>query len=51
MYHALKKKKSHLYMKEGCLFVLGLFGRLLRRRGALACFHGVWTCGVEVLEY
>jgi hypothetical protein len=23
----------------------------LRRRGALAWFHGIWTCGVEVLEY
>ncbi len=31
--------------------ILGLFGKLLRRRGALAWFHGVWTCGVEVLEY
>jgi hypothetical protein len=30
----------------------GLFGKLWRRRrGALAWFHGVWTCGVEVLEY
>jgi hypothetical protein len=31
--------------------VLGLFGKLLRRRGAWAWFHGVWTCSVEVLEY
>jgi hypothetical protein len=31
--------------------ILGLFGKLLRRRGALAWFHGVWTCGVEILEY
>jgi len=37
--------------------VLGLFGNLSRRRrrrrrrGALAWFHGVWTCDVEVLEY
>jgi len=31
--------------------VLGLFGKLSRRRGASAWFHGVWTCGVEVLEY
>jgi hypothetical protein len=31
--------------------VLDLFGKLSRRRGALAWFHGVWTCGVEVLEY
>jgi len=23
----------------------------LRRRGALAWFHGIWTCGGEVLEY
>jgi hypothetical protein len=23
----------------------------LRRRGASAWFHGVWTCHVEVLEY
>jgi len=28
------------------------FGKLLRRRrGALAWFHGIWTCSVEVLEY
>jgi hypothetical protein len=51
-------------MKEGSLFVLfvlmrstkpgcvlGLFGKFSRRRGAWAWFHGVWTCGVEVLEY
>jgi hypothetical protein len=53
-------------MKEGSLFVLylwnpsnqdasdqilGLFGKLLMRRGASAWFHGVWTCGVEVLGY
>jgi hypothetical protein len=32
--------------------LLGLFGKLLRRRrGALTWFHGIWTCGVEVLEY
>jgi hypothetical protein len=31
--------------------VLGLFGKLWRRRGALAWFHGVWTWGVGVLEY
>jgi hypothetical protein len=24
---------------------------LRRRRGALAWFHGIWTCSVEVLEY
>jgi hypothetical protein len=29
---------------------LGLFGKLLRRRGTLAWFHGIWTRGVEVLE-
>ncbi len=31
--------------------VLGLFGKLWRRRGASASFHGVWTCGTKVLEY
>ncbi len=35
--------------------VLGLFRKLLRRRrrrrGALAWFHGVWTCSARVLEY
>jgi hypothetical protein len=31
--------------------ILGLFGKLSRRRGALARFHGVWTCSVKVLEY
>jgi len=31
--------------------VLDLFERLLRRRGALAWFHGIWTCTVKVLEY
>ncbi len=31
--------------------VLGLIGKLLRRRGALAWFHGIWTCGVKVLEF
>jgi hypothetical protein len=29
----------------------GLFGKLSRRRGALAWFHGVWTCVVKVFEY
>jgi len=24
--------------------------KLLRRRGASGWFHGIWTCGVEVLE-
>jgi hypothetical protein len=31
--------------------VLGLFGKLSRRRGASAWFHDVWTCGAKVLEY
>ncbi len=31
--------------------VLGLFGKLSRRRGASPWFHGIWTCNVEVLEY
>jgi hypothetical protein len=31
--------------------VLSLFGKLSRRRGALAWFHGVWTCTIKVLEY
>jgi hypothetical protein len=31
--------------------VLGLFGKLSRRRGASAWFHGIWTCGAKVLEY
>ncbi len=31
--------------------VLGLCGKLWRRRGTLAWFHGVWTCSVGVLEY
>ncbi len=31
--------------------VLDLFGKLSRRRGASAWFHGIWTCSVEVLEY
>jgi len=53
-------------MKQGSLFVLylldppnqdasdrilGLFGKLSRRWGALAWFHEVWTCGAKVLEY
>jgi hypothetical protein len=25
--------------------------KLLRRRGALAWFHGIWTCSTKVLEY
>jgi len=31
--------------------VLGLFGKLSRRRGAWAWFHDVWTCGAKVLQY
>jgi hypothetical protein len=33
--------------------LLGLFGKLSRRRGAWAWFHGVWNglCSEEVLEY
>jgi hypothetical protein len=31
--------------------VLGVFGKLLRRKGASAWFHDVWTCGAKVLEY
>jgi len=31
--------------------VLDLFWKLSRRRGASAWFHGIWTCGVEVLDY
>jgi hypothetical protein len=30
--------------------ILGLFGKLLRRRGALAWFHDVWTCIAKVLD-
>jgi len=62
----VKPRNIYLWRKVVCLFclyvwdslnrdasdrILGLFGKLLRRRGALAWFHGVWTCGVEVLEY
>jgi len=31
--------------------VLGLFQKLLRSRGESAWFHGICTCGVEVLGY
>jgi hypothetical protein len=56
----------NLSMKVACLFclylwdplnqdalycVLGLFWKLLRRRGALAWFHDVWTCAAKALEY
>jgi len=30
--------------------VLGIFGNLWMRRGALAWFHEVWTCGVKFLN-
>jgi hypothetical protein len=31
--------------------VLGLFGKLSRRRGAFAWFHDVGTCDAKVFEY
>jgi len=31
--------------------ILGLFRKLLKRRGASVQFHGVWTCGAKILEY
>jgi hypothetical protein len=31
--------------------VLGVFGKLLTRRGAWAWFHDIWTCSAKVLEY
>jgi len=52
------KKNNDLSMKEGSLFcfvamrstqpdasnhVLGVFGKLLTRRGAWAWFYGIWT--------
>ncbi len=57
---------GYLSMKEGSLFcfvvwdllnqdasdhVLGVFGKLLTRRGEWAWFHDVWTWGAKVLEY
>jgi hypothetical protein len=27
--------------------ILHLFGKLSRRRGAMAWFHDIWTCSVE----
>jgi len=30
---------------------IGVFGKLLTRRGAWAWFYVVWTCGAKVLEY
>ncbi len=52
-------KQGHLFCFVLMIFiepgasnhVLGLFGKLLRRKGASAWFHAVWTCGVEVIEY
>ncbi len=31
--------------------ILNLFGKLLRRRGASAWFHAIWTCSAKVLEH
>jgi hypothetical protein len=42
---------AHPSIQDALDYVLNIFGKLLRRRGALAWFHGIWTCGVEVLEY
>ncbi len=61
-----KKNGEHLSMKEGSLFCFVLMRstkpgcfrshswflwKALEEEGAWAWFHGVWTCGVEVLEY
>jgi hypothetical protein len=62
-----RQNHIYLWKKVVCLFcfvllrstqlgdasdcVLGLFGKLLTRRGALAWFHGIWTCGAKILEY
>ncbi len=32
-------------------FIPGFLGKLSKKRGALAWFHGIWTCGAKVLEY
>jgi len=38
--------------KLGCFRLHScLFGKLLRRRGASAWFHGIWTCSAKVFEY
>jgi hypothetical protein len=55
---------KHLFMKKGSSFILFclylwdpqnwvILDRILglSLRGALAWFHGVWSCGVEVFEY
>jgi hypothetical protein len=31
--------------------ILGLFGKLLTRKGALAWFQNIWTCSAKFLEY
>jgi hypothetical protein len=31
--------------------ILGVFGKLSRRRGAWAWFHGIWNCGAKDLEH
>jgi hypothetical protein len=31
--------------------VVGVYGKLLTRRGAWVWFHDDWTCGAKVLEY
>jgi hypothetical protein len=31
--------------------ILGLFGKLSKRRGAWVWFYGVWPCSAKVLEY
>ncbi len=56
----------YLWSKVVCLFcfylwdppnrdasdrILGLVGKLSRRRGASSWLHGIWTCGAKVLEY
>jgi hypothetical protein len=65
LFRILKQNKD-LSMKEGNLFcfvvmrsinwdasdhVLGVFGKLLMRRGAWAWFHDIWICGPKVLGY
>ncbi len=39
--------------EPGCFrsHILGLFGKLLRRRFAWAWFHDIWICSAKVLEY
>jgi hypothetical protein len=58
--------QPHPSMKEGSLFILylwdppnwdaldcilGPFWKLLKRNGALACFHGILIYSEEILEY